>query len=116
MIHEGGYRISAESTHSTRIECAEPAPGVYHYGKRVDSRGFNEEWRTVETGSRRRVCRAAVSADKNIEYQQSSTERAIAVIVLASAMNRSVDLVPLVPSIIALQDDNPASEFYRIEK
>ena len=59
---------------------------------------------------------ALLSADKNMEYQQSSTELAIAVIVLAPVMNRLVDLVPLVPSVIALLEANLAPEFYRIEK
>ncbi len=59
---------------------------------------------------------ALLSADKNMKYQQSSTELAIAVIVLAPVMNRLVDLVPLVPSVIALLEANLAPEFYRIEK
>ena len=59
---------------------------------------------------------ALLSADKNMQYQQSSTELAIAVIVLAPVMNRLVDLVPLVPAIIALLEDNLTPKFYRIEK
>ena len=35
---------------------------------------------------------ALLSADKNMQYQQSSTELAIAVIVLTPVMNRLVDL------------------------
>jgi len=34
---------STESAHSTRIECAEPAPGVYHYGKRVVYQSFKRK-------------------------------------------------------------------------
>ena len=45
---------------------------------------------------------ALLSADKNMEYQQSSTELTIAVIVLAPVMNRLVDLIPLIPSVIDL--------------
>ena len=59
---------------------------------------------------------ALLSADKNMEYQQSSKELAIAVIVLAPTMNRLADLKPLVPSIIALLQGNLAFEFYRIDK
>lgn len=59
---------------------------------------------------------ALLSADKNMEYQQSSTNLQIAVIVLAPIRNRLVDLVPLVPSVIALLEDNVAPQFYRIEK
>ena len=59
---------------------------------------------------------ALLSADKNMEYQQSSKELAIAVIVLAPTMNRLADLKPLVPSVIALLEGNLASEFYRIDK
>ena len=59
---------------------------------------------------------ALLSADKNMEYQQSSRELAIAVIVLAPTMNRLADLKPLVPSVIALLEGNLASEFYRIDK
>ncbi len=59
---------------------------------------------------------ALLSADKNMEYQQSSTELAIAVIVLAPVMNRLIDLIPLVPSVVALLEDNVSPEFYRIEK
>ena len=59
---------------------------------------------------------ALLSADKNMEYQQSSTELAIAVIVLAPRMNRLDDLIPLVPSVISLLEDNLAPEFYRVEK
>jgi len=59
---------------------------------------------------------ALLSADKNMEYQQSSTDLAIAVIVLAPVMNRLVDLVPLVPSVVTLLQDSPTPDFYRIEK
>ena len=59
---------------------------------------------------------ALLSADKNMQYQQSSTELAIAVIVLAPVMNRLVDLVPLVPAIITLLEDDLTPKFYRIEK
>jgi len=59
---------------------------------------------------------ALLSADKNMENQQSSKELAIAVIVLAPMMNRLGDLVPLVPSVIFLLEDNLAPEFYRVEK
>lgn len=59
---------------------------------------------------------ALVSADKNMQYQQSSAELAIAVIVLAPVMNRLVDLVPLVPAIISLLKDDPKPQFYLIEK
>ena len=59
---------------------------------------------------------ALLSADKNMQYQQSSTELAIAVIVLAPVMNRLVDLVPLVPAIINLLEDNLTPKFYRIDK
>ncbi len=58
---------------------------------------------------------ALSSADKNMQYQQSSTELAIAVIVLAPVMNRLADLVPLVPTIITLLEDNPKPKFYRVE-
>ena len=59
---------------------------------------------------------ALLSADKNMQYQQSSTELAIAVIVLAPVMNRLNDLVPLVPVIITALEDDLAQKFYRIEK
>ena len=59
---------------------------------------------------------ALLSADKNMEYQQSSSELAISVIVLAPVMNRLVDLIPLVPSAIALLEDNLVPRFYRIEE
>lgn len=59
---------------------------------------------------------ALLSADKNMQYQQSSKELAIAVVVLAPTMNRLSDLIPLVPSVITLLEDNLAPEFYRIEK
>lgn len=59
---------------------------------------------------------ALLSADKNMEYQQSSKELAIAVIVLAPVINRLPDLIPLVPSVITLLEDNLAPEFHRIEK
>ena len=59
---------------------------------------------------------ALLSADKNMEYQQPSDDLAIAVIVLAPVMNRLADLIPLVPSVVALLKDNLAPEFYRIEK
>lgn len=59
---------------------------------------------------------ALLSADKNMEYQQSSTELAIAVIVLAPRMNRLDDLIPLVPSVISLLEVKLAPEFYRVEK
>ncbi len=57
---------------------------------------------------------ALLSADKNMEYQQSTTELALAVIVLAPTMNRLGDLIPLVPSVIALLEDNLTPDFYRI--
>lgn len=59
---------------------------------------------------------ALLSADKNMEYQQSSTELTIAVIVLAPVMNRLVDLIPLIPSVIDLLEDDLSPEFYRVEK
>jgi len=59
---------------------------------------------------------ALLSADKNMEYQQSPKELAVAVIVLSPIMNRFVDLVPLVPSVIALLEDDLVPDFYRIEK
>ena len=59
---------------------------------------------------------ALLSADKNMQYQQSSTKLAIAVIVLAPVMNRLIDLIPLVPAIITVLEDNLAPNFYRIEK
>ena len=59
---------------------------------------------------------ALLSADKNMQNQQSSAELAIAVIVLAPVMNRLVDLVPLVPTIITLLEDDLTPKFYRIEK
>ena len=58
---------------------------------------------------------ALLSADKNMQYQQSTKELAIAVIVLAPVMNRLDDLVPLVPAILTLLEDNLAPNFYRIE-
>ena len=59
---------------------------------------------------------ALLSADKNMEYQQSSKELAIAVIVLAPITNRLGDLIPLVPLVISLLENNLAPEFYRVEK
>lgn len=58
---------------------------------------------------------ALLSADKNMEYQQSASELPIAVIVLAPVMNRLVDLIPLVPSVVTLLGDNLSPKFYRIE-
>ena len=59
---------------------------------------------------------ALLSADKNMQYQQSTKELAIAVIVLAPVMNRLDDLMPLVPAILTLLEGKLAPDFYRIEK
>lgn len=58
---------------------------------------------------------ALVSADKNMEYQQSPSELAIAVIVLTTRDNRLAALQTLMPSVIELLDGEPASGFYRVD-
>jgi predicted nuclease of predicted toxin-antitoxin system len=58
---------------------------------------------------------ALLSADKNMQYQQSTNCLLIPVVVLAPRMNRLADLIALVPAVLRLLDQNPLPGFYRID-
>jgi len=58
---------------------------------------------------------ALITADKNMEYQQSEEYLPIKVIVMAPLLNRYTDLVPLVPSVLKVLRMNDKRKFYRVD-
>ena len=58
---------------------------------------------------------AVITADKNMEYQQSSEVLPITVIVMAPLFNRLVDLVPLMPSVVKIVREMSKNSFYRVD-
>ena len=58
---------------------------------------------------------ALITADKNMEYQQNSDALPLTVIVLAPLFNRLSNLIPLVPSILGVLENETPKRFYRID-
>ncbi len=58
---------------------------------------------------------ALITADKNMEYQQNSDALPLTVIVLAPLFNRLSDLIPLIPSVLGVLENERPKRFYRID-
>ena len=57
---------------------------------------------------------AFLTADQNLEYQQSLSESDIPIVVLAAQTNRFDDLKPLVPDVLSTLDSITPGEVIRI--
>ena len=58
---------------------------------------------------------ALVTADKNMEYQQSSASLPLTVIVMAPLFNRFSDLLPLMPSVLKILSQIEKPKFHRVD-
>lgn len=77
-------------------------------------------WSSVKNGALLKLASengfdALISADKNMECQQSPMALAMPVIVLAGRDNRLPALQPLVPRILELLDGELGPGFFRID-
>jgi len=70
-------------------------------------------WASEQNG--KLLALALITADKNMEYQQSEEYLPIKVIVMAPLLNRYTDLVPLVPSVLKVLRMNDKRKFYRVD-
>lgn len=58
---------------------------------------------------------AVITADKNMEYQQSSDSLPVSVIVMAPRFNRLNELIPLIPSLLKILNELGEPRFYKVE-